>query len=362
MSYHGALFNVGPLTSRYSGVHTYSDVLFPFVKALKQYDVEFTWVGITLQNSVQNKTASDIGGTGYTLDIRNDVKISNQSWDMLDVEQFDFLLCQPRPHENKLERQILFTLIDKFVAAGKPVFVWEQDMFLGGFEKYLDNDNVILLHPALLPPADMTFKNQHLFPFFTYEPSKYDNMPSAYRIDYKDGWYKRKIPFIFIGNIYYRENQAMRFFDKMKDWKEEKVVFGSWLRTKERREFSQQFESFKFYGSCNHNLAVPLMHAANSTLHILPDFAMDRGLMTARVFTSQMAHCLCFCDSKIYGADQFFPPELLVKDGKELAKKYKQYINKRSVTTILAKRDELMKDHTVENRAYQFVELLRHYA
>ncbi len=100
--------------------------------------------------------------------------------------------------------------------------------------------------------------------------------------------------FVFLGNIYFRQPQAIQFFAPLNNTTFEKIVFGSWLQDTERRKFSSQFTNFNFKGSTEHWAAIPVLRRAKATLHIVPDFARDRGLMTARVFTSQMANCLCF--------------------------------------------------------------------
>ena len=99
------------------------------------------------------------------------------------------------------------------------------------------------------------------------------------------------------------------------------------------------------------------MRRAKATLHIVPDFAKVRGLMTARVFTSQMSRCICFCDSEIIGAEQFFPSELIVKNGQEIIDRWDYAQEHRE--ELLTKRDELLKEHTVQNRVQEFLKLLK---
>jgi len=339
----GAIFNVGPLTNSYAGPHTYADVLFPFVKELTRRGVELTWVGITLENHITHEklTELQILPEPYTqMSIENDIKPMSVSWDFLNANDFDFLLCQPRPDTNKLENQILFALINKFLDAGKKVFVWEQDMYTAEFTDRM-REEVIFLHPALIPTGN--FKNEIFFPFFTYT---YPNTAES----------ERTLDFVFLGNIYFRHAQALQFFSQLNNSSFKKLVFGSWIADEERRKFSSQFDNFEFAGSCEHWAAIPTMKRAKATLHIVPDFAKIRGLMTARVFTSQMARCLCFCDAEIIGAEQFFPPELIVKDGNDLISKWNYAQEHRE--ELLAKRDELLKEHTVEHRVEQFLNLL----
>ena len=43
--YRGVLYNVGPIVDdQYSGVHSYSQVLFPFINECVRRGIEFTWV------------------------------------------------------------------------------------------------------------------------------------------------------------------------------------------------------------------------------------------------------------------------------------------------------------------------------
>jgi len=341
----GAIFNVGPLNNQYAGPHTYADVLFPFINELVCRGVKLTWVGITLQNRVDNERLDEMGIVAkpdYYMSSNLNLRHMKQSWDVLKAEDFDFFLCQPRPLENKIENQILFTLINKFLDAGKPVFVWEQDMFTAEFTDRM-REEVIFLHPAIVPTGQ--FKNEIYFPFFTYNRRE------------KEKQHGRPADFVFLGNIYGRQPQAINFFGQLNTAPFKKLVFGSWVADEERREFSKQFDTFDFAGSTEHWASIPVMRRAKATLHIVPDFAKIRGLMTARVFTSQMARCICFCDAAVVGAEQFFPPELIVKDGNEIIEKW-DYVQEHR-EELLAARDELMKEHTVEKRVDQFVALLK---
>lgn len=341
----GCIFNVGPLNNNYAGPHTYADVLFPFINELASRGVRLTWAGITLENRVENDKLDELGimQTPDTyLGSSLNLKTMKQSWDMLKVEDFDFFLCQPRPPENKIENQILFTLIDKFLDAGKTVFVWEQDMFTANFTDRM-REQVVFLHPAIVPTGQ--FKNEIYFPFFTY--TRRDTIKQRSRI----------IDFVFLGNIYGRQPQALNFFGQLNNAPFSKLVFGSWVADEERREFSKQFDKFDFAGSTEHWASIPVMRRAKATLHIVPDFAKVRGLMTARVFTSQMARCICFCDAEVVGAEQFFPPELIVKDGNEIIERW-DYVQEHR-EELLSARDELMKEHTVQKRVDQFIELIK---
>jgi len=340
----GVIYNVGPIDNSYAGPHTYADVLFPFIEELRKNAVDLTWVGITLENRIENNKLKKLGiswNLDYWLGMSGNIRMMSKSWDLLDPTEFDFLLCQPRPLANKIENYILYTLIDKFLDAGKKVFVYEQDMFTDNFTERMRNE-VIFLHPAISPTGK--FKNEIYFPFFTYT-----------RNDIEEP--KRILDFLFMGNIYGRQSQAMQFFEPMNDASFEKLVFGSWIQDEERRKFSSQFDKFEFAGSTEHWAAIPAMRRAKATLHIVPDFAKIRGLMTARVFTSQMSRCLCFCDAEIIGANQFFPGELIVKDGNEIKERW-DYVQEHR-EDLLAQRDELLKEHTVQNRVRHFLTLLK---
>jgi hypothetical protein len=274
----------------------------------------------------------------------------SKSWDLIDISEFDFFWCQPRPLTNKIENDILLLLINKFLDAGKPVFVWEQDMFISvaaddfkqsavktNFSERMMNE-VILLHPAVLPPVG--FKNTHFFPFSMYDRELQPNV-------------KRDDDFIFIGNVYSRQDQAIRFFGKLNDVGLRKVVYGDWTKDEQRKAFASQFTNFEFRGSTEHWAAIPLMQRAKATLHIVPEFAEARGLMTARTFTSQMAGILCFVDEKIFGANEFYPDILIVKDGDDIKQRW-DYCMK-NYDSILAQRQELMKDFTIDNRVKQLL-------
>lgn len=342
----GLIFNVGPLNNIYSGPHTYADVLFPFINELTSRGADLTWGGITVDNKNHNERLSEMGVTfnkKYYLGSISNLKPMKTSWDFVKPEEFDFLLCQPRPLDNVLENEILFSLINKFLDAGKTVFVWEQDMFTDSFTQRM-RDEVIFLHPAEVPTGK--FKTEIHFPFFTY--TRNDEEVCA-----------RTLDFVFLGNIYGRQPQALKFFGQLNDKYISKTVFGSWVADEARREFSSQFDRFDFAGSTEHWASIPVMRRAKATLHIVPDFAKVRGLMTARVFTSHMAKCLCFCDAEIVGAEKYFPPELIVKDGNEIAEKW-DYVQAHRAE-ILEKREKLMAEHTVEKRVDQFIELLDKY-
>jgi hypothetical protein len=131
------------------------------------------------------------------------------------------------------------------------------------------------------------------------------------------------------------------------------------VQDEERKAFSSQFNNFEFAGSTEHWAAIPLMRKAKATLHIVPDFAKERGLMTARVFTSQMADCLCFCDSLIHGAEYFFPDDLIVDDGDNIKRRWASVQFRKE--KILEEREWLLKNHSVEQRAKDFVKLLNEY-
>jgi len=337
-----ALYTVGPLTNKYSGVHTYSDVLIPFVNELTKQNVDVTWLGVTLENTSKNTALHEMGihyCNEYALSMEKALASYPKSWDFVDPTEFDALLCQPRPITNVLENKILLATIQRFLDADKPVFCWEVDMFTDDFTTEM-REKVVLLHPAIKPTT--RFKHEIYFPFFTY--SRIDNETP-----------ERLMDFVFLGNIYFRQPQAIQFFAPLNNTTFEKIVFGSWLQDTERRKFSSQFTNFNFKGSTEHWAAIPVLRRAKATLHIVPDFARDRGLMTARVFTSQMANCLCFCDSAIYGAEQFFPKELIVKDGAEIVERWESVQANRE--RLLAERAELLKEHTVENRVKQFLEI-----
>lgn len=341
-----ALYTVGPIMNEYSGPHTYSDVLFPFVKELSRRNIEIEWLGIELRNRSKNDKLSELGINFdkelYSLSIEREITKMKRSWDFVNATEYDALLCQPRPLENKIENSILLALIQKFLDANKKVFCWEVDMFTHEFTEEM-REKVILLHPAQLPTG--RFKREIYFPFFTYiRNDSYECHP-------------RNLDFTFLGNIYFRQPQALQFFAPLNDAKFKKLVFGSWIQDEERRKFSSQFTNFEFAGNCEHWAAIPVMRRAKATLHIVPDFARDRGLMTARVFTSQMAKCLCFCDAGIVGAEQFFPKELIVKDGSEIIERWDFVQSQRE--HLLAERNHLLKEHTVENRVSQFIELLK---
>jgi hypothetical protein len=310
---------------------------------------DLTWVGIDLENQSRNDKLDELGieySAIHANGVLNNIRTGmTRSWDLLEVDNYDFFLCQPRPPFCDIENKILHTLIDKFLDAGKAVFVWEQDMFTDGFTDRM-KEEVVFLHPAELPKGE--FKNEHYFPFFTFE-NRYRHVEDE----------QRDIDFLFMGNIYGRQPQALQFFGQLNDAEFDKLVFGSWIADEERREFSSQFDQFEFAGSTEHWAALPTMSKAKATLHIVPDFARDRGLMTARVFTSHMAKCLCFCDAGIVGAEKFFPPELIVKDGNEIKERWDDVMANRE--DILARRELLMKDFTVENAVSRFKELCAKY-
>ncbi len=352
----GAIFNVGPLTNDYFGPHTYADVLFPLIKELaKEHHVRLTWVGIELENNIDNSAVRSLGIRKYQETLMGDhinimspvnegyIKRATKSWDLMDANDYDFLLCQPRPPFCEIENQILLTLIDKFLDAGKAVFVWEQDMFTDNFTDR-QRKEVVLLHPAEVKTGK--FEQEHHFPFFTYNRTM-------------DMSNERELDFTFIGNVYSRNPQALQFFAPMNDAEFKKTVFGSWTQDETRKEFAAQFTNFDFAGSTEHWAAIPLMQRAKATLHIVPDFARDRGLMTARVFTSHMAECLCFCDAGIVGAEKYFPPELIVKNGQEIVERWDEVQENRD--DILGRRELLMKDFTVQNAALHFMELCNKY-
>lgn len=346
----GAIFNVGPLDNKYAGPHTYADVLFPFIQELHKRGVLLDWVGITLENEVDNAKLDALGITHnikYSNDVYEEMNCGpmNKSWDMIDASQYDFFLCQPRPLANKVENVILYTLINKFLDAGKRVYVWEQDMFTDEFTDRM-REEVIFLHPAEVPTGK--FKNEIHFPFFTFDRRwQYSKPP------------ERDIDFLFMGNIYGRQEQALQFFAPLAKAPFKNLVFGSWIADEERRAFSSQFENFEFAGSTEHWAALPTMERAKATLHIVPDFARDRGLMTARVFTSLMAGVSCFCDSGIVGAEKYFPKELIVDNGDQIIERWDMVQAYRD--ELNRQRWDLMKDHTVEKRVDQFLDIHENY-
>lgn len=341
-----ALYTVGPFTNKYAGVHTFSDVLLPFVNELKNRNIDVIWLGIQLENEYTNKKLSELNVnycSQYALSMSKSISRYPKSWDYVDAFEFDALLIQPRPVTNIIENIILLALVEKFLAAKKKVYCWEVDM-LAITNVFTDEmkEKIILLHPAILPTGQ--FKKEIYFPFFTYSREDADENP------------ERDLDFVFLGNIYFRQAQALQFFSQLNTSNFKKLVFGSWIQDEERRVFSSQFDNFEFAGSCEHWAAIPVMRRAHATLHIAPDIAKVRGLMTARVFSSQMSRCLCFCDAEIYGAELFFPSELIVKDGNEIIDRWDWVQEHRE--ELLLKRDILLKEHTVEKRVEQFIKLL----
>lgn len=344
-----AAFNVGPWNNIYSGKHTYHDVWIPFLNELTRNNVEVDWIGITLENRYENPVLKEMGIELESTDIiKFSDKIKNvtrsKTWDFVNPDEYDVLLCQPRPAICELENEILFSLIRKFIAAGKKVFIWECDLFSSLFPEELRKE-CILLYPTLIKPSQI-FKEEHYFPFFTH--SEYPKTEGAR--------HERDLDFLLIANIYGRNEQAEQFFGPMQDAPFTKTIFGSWIETEERRQFSSKFRNFDFKGNSEFWAANKLMQRAKSTLHIVPDFARDRGLMTARVFVSQMNNCLCFCDAGILGAELFFPEELIVKDGHEIVERW--YYVQQHRERLLAERSELLKNHTVEQRVQEFIKLL----
>ena len=342
-----AAFNVGPWNNVYSGKHTYVDVFLPFCNELIRQDIEVDWVGITLENREHNNKLDELGIFPSHLDVismDSKIKKLNKSWDYIDPSEYDAFICQPRPDICKLENEILFTLINRFLDAKKKVFVWELDVFLDGFTDRMKKE-CVLLHPAILPPKKFT--TEIYFPFFTHSEYEQRFQQPA----------ERDLDFLLIANIYGRNEQAMQFFKPMEDAPFKKLIFGSWIETDARKQFAKQFKNFEFAGNCEFWAANQLMQRAKATLHIVPDFARDRGLMTARVFVSQLNRCLCFCDSRIVGAEKFFPTELIAKDGNEIKERW-DYVQEHR-EDLLAQRDELLKEHTVQNRVRHFLTLLK---
>ena len=344
-----AAFNVGPWDNMYSGKHTYHDVWIPFLNELIHNSIEVDWVGITLENRYENSILREMG---IKLESSDVIKFSdsiknvtkNKTWDFVNPNEYDVLLCQPRPEICKLENEILFTLIRKFLIAGKKVFVWECDLFTSLFPEEL-RKKCILLYPTQLRP-EQSFKEEYYFPFFTHSEYSKSNLINI----------ERDLDFLLIANIYGRNAQAEQFFGPMQDAPFSKTVFGSWIETEERRQFSSKFKNFDFKGNSEFWAANKLMKRAKATLHIVPDFARDRGLMTARVFVSQMNNCLCFCDASIVGAELFFSKELIVKDGNEIVERW-DYVQQHR-EQLLAERKDLLKNYTVEKRVQQFLQLL----
>jgi len=347
-----AAFNVGPSSNVYSGKHTYHDVWIPFLNELaRRQNVSVDWIGITLENRHHNENLEALGISLEQSDViafSDSIKnVTNSvTWDFVNPAEYDALLCQPRPAGLcDIENEILIRLIRKFVAMGKKIFVWECDLFTDVLPAEL-REQSILLYPTILPPTQR-FKKEYYFPFFTH---------SEYADSEKTDAHDRDLDFLLIANIYGRNAQAEQFFGPMQEAPFRKTVFGSWIETKERQKFSSRFKNFEFMGNSEFWAANKLMKRAKATLHIVPDFARDRGLMTARVFTSQMSRSLCFCDAGIVGAEKFFPKELIVENGEQIVERWAQVQEHRE--ELLVERDRLLKEHTVENRVSQFIELL----
>jgi len=353
MKYNGAVFNVGPiLDDNYSGVHTYSTVLFPLLDRMKDSNIDMTWLGHTIQNSKQNK---------YVEKLKNDNLISStpvcspridfpkKSLDLLDYSEFDFLLLQPRPKENVFENYMFDFLIDKFTKADKKIFLWEQDMFEFD-KKLLNNKNIVHLRPYTRE-SDFGWRNSREFLFGWDDKADYG-------LKYDKNDINRIWDFMYLGNVYGREPAAQKFFSGVK--LKNNAVFGNWIDSEKKRVFSSQFSHLKFKGSTDHNLTIPLLNASLSTLQILPEAAAKRGLETARVFTSEAAKTLCFGDIYIADSERFFPAELLVKNGIELTKLI-EYLKQdpKEYLELLNKRSKLMKKHTVTERVREFKHILK---
>lgn len=339
-----ALWNVGPVSNEYAGPHTYSDVFIPFANECIRQGLEVHWIGLSLQNRQINTKLGELGITQsneYIIKFDTRVKPLSVSWDFINTKEYDALLCQPRPDACEIENIILMKTINKFLDAGKRVFIWELDLFLDRFDERMRNE-CILLHAAQLPPKK--FKIEIYFPMFMH--SEYSTFTESIR----------DLDFLLVANVYGRNQQALQFFKQMEHAHFNKLIFGSWIANAERIQFATQFKNFEFVGSCEHWAATPLMRRARMTLHIVPDFARDRGLMTARVFVSQMNSCLCFCDAGIVGAELFFPKELIVKDGNEIVERW-DYVQQHR-ERLLAERNELLKNYTVERRVQEFITLL----
>lgn len=350
-TYKGALYNVGPIYGDdYTGVHTYSQVLFPFLTECWKNGVEFTWFGDTLVNKKDNIKVNELLGTKIIAPIINKPLIREKpcSVDLLNPLDYDFLLLQCRPEENIIESTTVAYLIDKFTKAGKRVFLFEQDMFPLR-EEWTKNELITHLRPYIAK-SDLNWLDSREFLFWH---SNYHGGLAYPHIDDSE----RVWDFIYLGNVYGRQDSFTRFLGDL-DIKKN-AVFGNWISSESKKEFSSQFENLNFYGTTNHNLTIPLMNAAKFTLQILPEWAIAKGLMTARVFNAVSAKTLCFVDSRIFGASHLFPEELLVANGKEMIEKIKYFKdNPIEYKKVMKKRDEMMVEHSVHKRVEQFRAML----
>jgi len=341
------LYNVGPLTSNYAGVHTYCDVLLPFVNELYKNKYEVTWAGMELENKINNAFVNKALKSNHIkkniYDIRSKIKILKQSPDV-NIDNYDLLFLQVRPKENKIETFAVNELIRKFLCKKKQVFVWQQDLFDSIKKQY--KDKVILLRPTT--QEDKSYEKQYEFDFFTWNYEKHFNNKL------KD---KKLFDFCFIGNIYEREEAFKRFFKNFNI--KDNFVAGNWISNEKKRKFSNKFKNLKFIDITPHYAAIPLMNMSKYTIQILPEFAAERGLATARVFTSQIARTLCFCDKKIKDAEKYFPEELIVKNFDDMSSRIRDIEDNDLYNKLLDKRAQLLKHDTVEERVKQFGDIIK---
>jgi hypothetical protein len=349
--YKGALYNVGPIYGDdYTGVHTYSQVLFPFLTDCWKNGIEFTWFGDTLVNKQDNEKATELIDKKIINPIINKPLIREKpcSVDLLNPEEYDFLLLQPRPKENFIESSNVDYLINKFTKAKKRVFLFEQDMFPMK-EEWTKNEFITHLRPYIAK-SDLNWLDSREFLFWHSNYQGKLNYPSGNDLE-------RVWDFIYLGNVYGRQDSFKRFLGDVDI--EKNAVFGNWISTDTKREFSSQFNNLNFYGTTNHNLTIPLINAAKFTLQILPDWAIEKGLMTARVFNAVSAKTLCFIDNRIFGAEYLFPKELLVSNSKEMIEKIKYFKdNPIEYRRVMEERDKLMEKHSVNKRVEQFKSML----
>lgn len=346
-NYFGALYNVGPLSDdEYCGVHTYSQVLFPFINECRKNNIYFAWIGDELKNKKINKKVDELIKNKKLDKIKTyspNIEYKKVSNDLLDISKFDFLLLQPRPIENILESFTVDYLIYKFVNAGKRVFLWEQDLFPIN-KKWKKNKFVTHLRPYTKPNNEWLDDREFLFSYDNRKINKYSSN-------------KRLFDFVYIGNVYGRQDAFKRYLKNLNV--KNNAIFGNWIDSEKKKKFSSKFTNLNFYGSTTHNCTLPLLNASLATLQILPDDAAKIGLMTARVFNCVTANTLCFFDYRIRDSEKFVPKFLIIKNSYELNNKITELKrNKRLYDSLIEERNNMMKEHSVKNRVKQFKSIL----
>jgi hypothetical protein len=209
--------------------------------------------------------------------------------------------CAAPGHTCDLHRQT--QLIEHYThGQATPTIVWDKDRHLSAASLLRALPHVRVCEAALHPtPGAVSL----LFPIADHVLDQADPVALAAT--------KRRLPLIYIGNQYDRDDAFHEFFAPAAATVAH-LVAGKWTRT-------QAWPHVDFISRVGFADVAELYAGSLTTVLLLPDRYALVGQMTQRLFEAVLAGCLPLTPTTIRDAIRFTPAALHVRSGAEVAEK-----------------------------------------